>query len=55
MSSSSASVPQRREGRELSVQAILHSRVSEAEEAEDEGLMSSQDDLFDGEKNGESQ
>ncbi|XP_026992811.2 TP53-binding protein 1 isoform X1 [Tachysurus fulvidraco] len=52
VSSSSASVPQRREGRELSVHAILHSRVSEAEEAEDEELMSSQDDLFDGEKNG---
>ncbi|XP_060715761.1 TP53-binding protein 1 isoform X2 [Tachysurus vachellii] len=52
VSSSSASVPQRREGRELSVQDILHSRVSKAEEAEDQELLSSQDDLFDGEKNG---
>uniref|UniRef100_W5LFE7 TP53-binding protein 1 n=1 Tax=Astyanax mexicanus TaxID=7994 RepID=W5LFE7_ASTMX len=41
-------------GRELSVQAILHSQVLESEEAEDdEEIISSQDDLFDGERNGE--
>ncbi|XP_036440256.1 TP53-binding protein 1 isoform X2 [Colossoma macropomum] len=51
VSSSSPSGPQRKEGRELSVQAILHSQVSESLEAEDE-IISSQDDLFDGEKNG---
>ncbi|KAF4091081.1 hypothetical protein AMELA_G00032950 [Ameiurus melas] len=52
VSSSSALVPQRREGRELSVQDILHSRVSESEEDEDMDVMSSQDDMFDGERNG---
>ncbi|XP_060767438.1 TP53-binding protein 1 isoform X2 [Neoarius graeffei] len=52
VSSSSALVPQRREGRELSVQAILHSQVSESVEDDDEEMMSSQEDLFDGEKNG---
>ncbi|MCI4393169.1 hypothetical protein PGIGA_G00154220 [Pangasianodon gigas] len=52
VSSSSALVPPRREGRELSVQAILHSQVSESVEDEDEEIMSSQDDLFDGERNG---
>lgn len=55
MSSSSALVPQRREGRELSVQAILHSQVSESVEDDDEEMMSSQEDLFDGEKNGKTQ
>lgn len=53
MSSSSALVLERREGRELSVQAILHSQVSESVEADNEEIMSSQDDLFDGERNGE--
>uniref|UniRef100_A0A8B9JFZ5 TP53-binding protein 1 n=1 Tax=Astyanax mexicanus TaxID=7994 RepID=A0A8B9JFZ5_ASTMX len=54
VSSSSASEPLRKEGRELSVQAILHSQVLESEEAEDdEEIISSQDDLFDGERNGE--
>ncbi|KAG9261303.1 TP53-binding protein 1 [Astyanax mexicanus] len=53
VSSSSASEPLRKEGRELSVQAILHSQVLESEEAEDdEEIISSQDDLFDGERNG---
>lgn len=52
VSSSSALVSQSRESRELSVQSILHSQVSESDEAEDEEIMSSQDDLFDGEGNG---
>uniref|UniRef100_A0A3B4CTH9 TP53-binding protein 1 n=1 Tax=Pygocentrus nattereri TaxID=42514 RepID=A0A3B4CTH9_PYGNA len=52
VSSSSPSGPQRKEGRELSVQAILHSQVSASLEAEDDEIISSQDDLFDGEKNG---
>ncbi|TSK20032.1 TP53-binding protein 1 [Bagarius yarrelli] len=52
VSSSSASVPQKREGKGLSVQDILHSQVSESIEAEDEEMMSSQDDLFDGERSG---
>ncbi|XP_046696568.1 TP53-binding protein 1 isoform X3 [Silurus meridionalis] len=52
VSSSSSLVPQKREGKELSVQAILHSKVLEPVEAEDEEMMSSQDDLFDGERNG---
>ncbi|KAI4876164.1 hypothetical protein NFI96_017596 [Prochilodus magdalenae] len=54
VSSSSPSGPQQKEGRELSVQAILHSQVSESlgAEAEDEEMISSQDDLFDGEHNG---
>ncbi|XP_058237568.1 TP53-binding protein 1 isoform X2 [Hemibagrus wyckioides] len=52
VSSSSALVPQRKEGRELSIQAILHSQVSESVEAEDEEMISSQEDLFDGESNG---
>lgn len=53
VSSSSTSEPVRKEGRELSVQAILHSQVRESVEAEDdEEIISSQDDLFDGERNG---
>ncbi|XP_062845771.1 TP53-binding protein 1 [Trichomycterus rosablanca] len=52
VSSSSPSVSQKKEDRELSVQAILHSQVSESKEDEDEEIMSSQDDLFDGERNG---
>ncbi|XP_072526949.1 TP53-binding protein 1 isoform X2 [Salminus brasiliensis] len=56
VSSSSPSGPLRKEGRELSVQAILHSQVCESLQAEDEEeeevVMSSQDDLFDGERNG---
>lgn len=54
VSSSSALVPQRKEGRELSIQAILHSQISESVAAEDEEMISSQEDLFDGERNGES-
>lgn len=53
VSSSSPSGPLRKGGRELSVQAILHSQVSESLEAEDEEVISSQDDLFDGERTGE--
>ncbi|XP_076853471.1 TP53-binding protein 1 isoform X2 [Brachyhypopomus gauderio] len=48
VSSSSPSDPQRTEGRKLSVQAILHSQLPESVEAEDEEIVSSQDDLFDG-------
>ncbi|XP_066514248.1 TP53-binding protein 1-like isoform X1 [Hoplias malabaricus] len=50
--SSSSPDPQRKEGRQLSVRAILHSQATESIEAEDEEVISSQDDLFDGEKNG---
>lgn len=52
VSSSSPSLSQKNETRELSVQAILHSQVSESKEDEDEDMMSSQDDLFDGERSG---
>lgn len=55
MSSSSALVPQKREDRELNIHAILHSQVSDSvkDEDEDEEMISSQEDMFDGERNGE--
>ncbi|KAK1802269.1 hypothetical protein P4O66_021933, partial [Electrophorus voltai] len=49
VSSSSPSEPQR-EGRKLSIQAILHSQVPESVEAGDDEIVSSQDDMFDGSK-----
>nr|XP_055065438.1 TP53-binding protein 1-like isoform X3 [Misgurnus anguillicaudatus] len=52
VSSSSSSGPQDGESRKLSVQAILHSQVSDSQENEDDDLISSQDDMFEKERNG---
>ncbi|KAA0723631.1 TP53-binding protein 1 [Triplophysa tibetana] len=43
--------PQDGEGRKLSVQAILHSQVTDSLENEDDDIVSSQDDLFEKEHN----
>ncbi|XP_051987627.1 TP53-binding protein 1 isoform X2 [Xyrauchen texanus] len=52
VSSSSLSRPQDGEGRKLSVQAILHSQVPDSQEDEDDEIISSQDDLFENDRNG---
>ncbi|XP_056600020.1 TP53-binding protein 1 isoform X2 [Triplophysa dalaica] len=51
VSSKSSSGPQVGEGRKLSVQAILHSQVTDSQENEDDDIVSSQDDLFEKEQN----
>uniref|UniRef100_A0A673KMG5 Tumor suppressor p53-binding protein 1-like n=1 Tax=Sinocyclocheilus rhinocerous TaxID=307959 RepID=A0A673KMG5_9TELE len=52
VSSSCLSKPQDGEGRKLSIQAILHSQLTDSQEDEDDVLVSSQDDMFEKERNG---
>ncbi|XP_016396473.1 TP53-binding protein 1 isoform X2 [Sinocyclocheilus rhinocerous] len=52
VSSSCASKPQDGESRKLSIQAILHSQLTDSQEDEEDVLASSQDDMFEKERNG---
>ncbi|XP_042616644.1 TP53-binding protein 1-like isoform X1 [Cyprinus carpio] len=52
VSSSCPSKPQDGEGRRLSIQAILHSQLTDSQEDEEDVLVSSQDDMFEKERNG---
>ncbi|XP_073692051.1 TP53-binding protein 1 isoform X3 [Garra rufa] len=52
VSSSCPSKPQDGESRKLSIQAILHSQLTESQEDEEDVLVSSQDDMFEKERNG---
>ncbi|XP_051564760.1 TP53-binding protein 1-like isoform X2 [Myxocyprinus asiaticus] len=52
VSPSSLSRPPDGESRKLSVQAILHSQVPDSQEDEDDEIISSQDDLFENDRNG---
>lgn len=52
VSSSCPSKPQDGESRKLSIQAILHSQLPDSQEDEDDVLVSSQDDMFEKERNG---
>uniref|UniRef100_A0A672SPK9 Tumor suppressor p53-binding protein 1-like n=1 Tax=Sinocyclocheilus grahami TaxID=75366 RepID=A0A672SPK9_SINGR len=51
VSSSCSSKPQDGESRKLSIQAILHSQLSDGQEDEEDVLASSQDDMFEKERN----
>ncbi|KAF4110839.1 hypothetical protein G5714_007870 [Onychostoma macrolepis] len=52
VSSSCPSKPQDGESRKLSIQAILHSQLTDSQEDEEDVLASSQDDMFEKERNG---
>ncbi|XP_059371143.1 TP53-binding protein 1-like isoform X3 [Carassius carassius] len=52
VSSSCPSKPQDEYGRKLSIQTILHSQLTDSQEDEDDVLVSSQDDMFENERNG---
>ncbi|XP_067293529.1 TP53-binding protein 1 isoform X2 [Pseudorasbora parva] len=52
VSSSCPSKPQDGENRKLSIQAILHSQLPDSQEDEEDVLVSSQDDMFEKERNG---
>uniref|UniRef100_A0A672LRL7 TP53-binding protein 1 n=1 Tax=Sinocyclocheilus grahami TaxID=75366 RepID=A0A672LRL7_SINGR len=52
VSSRCPSKPQDGEGRKLSIQAILHSQLTDSQEDEEDVLVSSQDDMFEKERNG---
>ncbi|XP_026070820.1 TP53-binding protein 1-like isoform X4 [Carassius auratus] len=52
VSSSCPSKPQDGLGRKLSIQTILHSQLTDSQEDEDDVLVSSQDDMFENERNG---
>uniref|UniRef100_A0A8C2D6N8 TP53-binding protein 1 n=2 Tax=Cyprinus carpio TaxID=7962 RepID=A0A8C2D6N8_CYPCA len=52
VSSSCPSKPQDGESRKLSIQAILHSQLPDSQEDEEDVLVSSQDDMFEKERNG---
>ncbi|XP_050971131.1 TP53-binding protein 1 isoform X2 [Labeo rohita] len=52
VSSSCALKPQDGESRKLSIQAILHSQLTDSQEDEEDVLVSSQDDMFEKERNG---
>ncbi|XP_048041045.1 TP53-binding protein 1 isoform X1 [Megalobrama amblycephala] len=52
VSSSCHSKPQDGESRKLSIQAILHSQLPDSQEDEEDVLVSSQDDMFEKERNG---
>ncbi|CAM4527907.1 unnamed protein product [Leuciscus chuanchicus] len=52
VSSSCPSKPRDGESRKLSIQAILHSQLPDSQEDEEDVLVSSQDDMFEKERNG---
>ncbi|XP_052459219.1 TP53-binding protein 1 isoform X3 [Carassius gibelio] len=52
VSSGCPSKPQDGLGRKLSIQTILHSQLTDSQEDEDDVLVSSQDDMFENERNG---